>query len=184
MRFLKYHFPVAIILLITVIVAGCGGTTSTTTTPAPTATPTSVPTPTPSPTPVSTPSQTPQPTATPAPVNALIHTGQVTMNGTVETVLTNAAGKTLYYLTADTPTSTACTGQCTTFWFPLLATGAPTSTAPLPHQLTVLADANGQQVEYDGHLLYAFVGDSAAGQVHGEGIVSFGGTWHVVTPNL
>ena len=95
MRFLKYHFPVAIILLITVIVAGCGGTTGTTTTPTPTAT-----------------------------------------------------------------------------------------TTPLPHQLTVLADANGQQVEYDGHLLYAFVGDSAAGQAHGEGIVSFGGTWHVVTPNL
>jgi predicted lipoprotein with Yx(FWY)xxD motif len=176
MRFLKYYVPVAIIIFIAVIVAGCGGTTGTTTTPTPTATPTSVPTPTPSP--------TPQPTATPAPVNALIHTGQVTMNGTVETVLTNAAGKTLYYLTADTPTSTACTGQCTTFWFPLLATGTPTSTTPLSHHLTVLADANGQQAEYDGHLLYAFVGDSAAGQAHGEGVVSFGGTWHVVTPNL
>jgi predicted lipoprotein with Yx(FWY)xxD motif len=177
MRFLKYYVPVAIIIFIAVIVAGCGGTTGTTTTPTtPTATPTSVPTPTPSP--------TPQPTATPAPVNALIHTGQVTMNGTVEAVLTNAAGKTLYYLTADTPTSTACTGQCTTFWFPLLATGVPTSTTPLSHQLTVLADANGQQVEYDGHLLYAFVGDTAAGQAHGEGIVSFGGTWHMVTPNL
>jgi predicted lipoprotein with Yx(FWY)xxD motif len=176
MRFLKYYVPVAIIIFIAVIVAGCGGTTGTTTTPTPTATPTSIPTPTPSP--------TPQPTATPAPVNALIHTGQVTMNGTVETVLTNAVGKTLYYLTADTPTSTACTGQCTTFWFPLLATGTPTSTTPLSHQLTVLADANGQQAEYDGHLLYTFVGDSAAGQAHGEGVVSFGGTWHVVTPNL
>ncbi len=99
MRFLQYHFPVAIIILIAVIVAGCGGTTGTTTTPTPTATPTSIPTPTPSP--------TPQPTATPTPVNALIHTGQVTVNGTVKTVLTNAAGKTLYYLTADTPTTTA-----------------------------------------------------------------------------
>jgi hypothetical protein len=118
MRFLKYHFPVAIIIFIAVIVAGCGGTTGTTT-PTPTATPTSIPTPTPSP--------TPQPTATPAPVNTLIHTGQVTVNGAMKTVLTNAAGKTLYYLTADTPTSTACTGQCTTFWPPLLATGAPTS---------------------------------------------------------
>lgn len=176
MRFLQYHFPVAIIILIAVIVAGCGGTTSTTT-PTPTATPTRVPTSVP------TPSPTPQPTATPAPVNALIHTGQVTVNGTVETVLTNVGGKTLYYLTADTPTSTACTGQCITFWFPLLATGAPTSATPLLHQLSVLANANGQQVEYDGHLLYAFKGD-AAGQANGEGIVSFGGTWHVVTPNL
>ena len=177
MRFLKYHFPVAIIILIAVIVAGCGGTISTTT-PTPTAIPTL------SPTPVPTPSSTPQPTATPAPVNALIHTAQVTVNGTVETVLTKAAGKTLYYLTADTPTSSACSGQCTTFWFPLLATVTPTSATPLPHQLSVLTDPNGQQVEYDGHLLYSFVGDTAADQAHGEGIQSFGGTWHVVTPNL
>jgi predicted lipoprotein with Yx(FWY)xxD motif len=111
-------------------------------------------------------------------------TGQVTVNGTVKTVLTNAAGETLYYLTADTPTSTACTGQCATFWPPILATGTPTSSTPLPHQLSVLTDANGRQVEYEGHLLYTFSGDSAAGQAHGEGIVSFGGTWHVVTPIL
>jgi predicted lipoprotein with Yx(FWY)xxD motif len=32
--------------------------------------------------------------------------------------------------------------------------------------------------------LYTFSGDTAAGQAHGEGIQSFGGTWHVVTPNL
>jgi predicted lipoprotein with Yx(FWY)xxD motif len=106
------------------------------------------------------------------------------VNGTVDTALTNAAGKTLYYLTADTPTSTACTGQCTTFWFPLLATGTPTSATPLPHLLSVLTDPNGQQMEYDGHLLYSFVGDTAADQAHGEGIQSFGGTWHVVKPNL
>ena len=179
MRFLKHHFPVAIIILIALIVAGCGGTSGTTTTlPTPTAPTASVPTPVP------TPSPTPQPTATPRPVNALIHTAQVTVSGTVETVLTNAAGKTLYYLTADTPTSTACTGQCTTFWLPLLAAGALTSATPLPHQLSVLADANGQQVEYEGHLLYTFSGDTAAGQAQGEGIQSFGGTWHVVTPNL
>jgi predicted lipoprotein with Yx(FWY)xxD motif len=178
MRFLKHHFPVAIIILIALIVAGCGGTSGTTPPPTSTATTASVPYTVP------TPNPTPQSTATPSPGNALIHTAQVTVNGPVETVLTNAAGKTLYYLTADTPTTTACTGPCTTIWLPLLATGALTSSTPLRHQLSVLADANGQQVEYDGHLLYAFSGDTAAGQAHGEGIQSFGGTWHVVTPNL
>ena len=178
MRFLKYHFLVAIIILVALIVAGCGNTSGTTPPPTPAATLT------PSPTTVLTPSPTPQSTATPSPINALIHTAQVTVNGTVETALTNAAGKTLYYLTADTPTSTACTGQCTTFWFPLLATGTPTSATPLPHQLSVLTDPNGQQVEYDGHLLYSFSGDTAAGQAQGEGIQSFGGTLHVVKPNL
>lgn len=92
MRFLKHHFPVPIIILIALIVAGCGGTSGTTPPPTPTATTASVPTPIP------TPSPTLQPTTTPRPVNALIQTAQVTVNGTVETVLTNAAGKTLYYL--------------------------------------------------------------------------------------
>ena len=110
-------------------------------------------------------------------------TATVTVNGQSEMVLTNAAGKTLYYLTSDTPTSTACTGLCTTIWSPLLATGALTSATPLPHQLSVLTDPNGQQVEYNSHLLYTFAGDTAAGQAQGEGIQSFGGTWHVISPN-
>jgi predicted lipoprotein with Yx(FWY)xxD motif len=47
--------------------------------------------------------------------------------------------------------------------------------------LTVQADANGMQVEYNGHPLYTFSGDSASGQTTGEG---FGGIWHVVSPSL
>jgi len=104
--------------------------------------------------------------------------------GTTNPPATPPAGRTLYDLTADTPTSTACSGSCTTIWFPLLATGAPSSATPLPHQVSALTDANGQQVEYDGHLLYTFSGDTAAGQAQGEGIQSFGGIWHVVTPTL
>jgi len=124
------------------------------------------------------------PPATGGNASAVIQTATVTVNGQSVTVLTNAAGRTLYDLTADTPTSTACSRACTTIWFPLLATGAPSSATPLPHQVSVLTDTNGQQVEYDGHLLYAFSGDTAAGQAQGEGIQSFGGTWHVVTPTL
>ncbi len=67
---------------------------------------------------------------------------------------------------------------------PLLATSAPTSSMPLPHQLSPFADANGQQGEYNGHLFYTFSGDAAAGQANGERIVAFGGTWNVLTPNL
>ena len=131
---------------------------------------------------------TTNPSATPpttgGTASAVIHTSTVTLNGQSVTVLTNAAGRTLYDLTADTPTSTACSNSCTTIWFPLLATGTPSNATPLPHQLSVLTDANGQQVEYDGHLLYTFSGDTAAGQAQGEGIQSFGGTWNVVTPTL
>jgi hypothetical protein len=37
-----------------------------------------------------------------------------------------------------------------------------------------------QQVTAAGLVLYRFSGDSKAGQANGEGISSFGGTWHAV----
>jgi len=42
-------------------------------------------------------------------------------------------------------------------------------------------DANGNQVEYNGHLLYAYSGDTAPGQTNGEGLL---GKWFVATPGL
>ena len=99
------------------------------------------------------------------------------------TVLTDASGKPLYYLSADTATTLACTGTCPYTWPPLLATGTPTSATPLPHQLTILALPDGQHVEYDGHPLYTYSVDSPL-QAYGDGIQAFGGTWHVVTPDL
>jgi hypothetical protein len=43
----------------------------------------------------------------------------------------------------------------------------------------VLADSNGQQVQYKGHFLYTFVNDTP-GQVTGQGVQRF----FVATPNL
>lgn len=165
-RLLRYSSFVAFVVLLALAVTACGDS-NTATSPTPTTAPTT------------------QPTDTPTPAStALISTAQVSVMGTMTTVLTDASGKTLYYLTSDTPTSLTCTGSCLTAWPPILATGTPTSSAQLPHQLTVLADAAGQQVEYDGHLLYTFAGDSGPGQATGEGIQTGSGVWHVVTPDL
>jgi predicted lipoprotein with Yx(FWY)xxD motif len=167
-RLLRYSSFVAFVVLLALAVTACGDS-NTATSPTPTTAPTTAP--------------TAQPTA-PSASTALISTAQVSVQGTMTTVLTDASGKTLYYLTSDTPTSLTCTGACLTAWPPILATGTPTSSTQLPHQLTVLADAAGQQVEYDGHLLYTFAGDTGPGQATGEGIQTGSGVWHVVTPDL
>lgn len=113
----------------------------------------------------------------------LIKTSTATVSGKSETILTNAQGMSLYYRTSDMPPSTVCSGGCAGAWPPLVATGssAPTSATALPGKLTIVADANGNQVEYNGHPLYTYSGDTGPGQTTGEGV---GGIWHVVTPGL
>jgi len=114
---------------------------------------------------------------------ALIKTATATVKGTSETILTTVQGMTLYYRTTDMPPTTVCSGGCASVWPPLLVSGSstPTSATPLSGKLSAQADANGMQVEYNGHPLYNFSGDTAPGQTTGEG---FGGIWHVVTPSL
>jgi predicted lipoprotein with Yx(FWY)xxD motif len=110
-------------------------------------------------------------------------TASATVKGKAVTILTNAQGKTLYYDTQDTPTTASCNGGCAQSWPPLLfsGSGTPASSTPLPGKLSVVTTANGTQVAYQGHLLYAFASDSASGQVNGEGI---GGIWFAATTDL
>src|SRR5437588_4220664 len=98
-----------------------------------------------------------------------IKTASLTINGKSVTVLTNAQGMTLYYRTSDT-SSSVCSGGCASAWPPLLASGsmAPTSSTSLPGTLSVGQNANGNQVEYNGHPLYTFSGDKGPGQMNGE----------------
>ncbi len=126
----------------------------------------------------------PHPTATPtagAPASP-VGTAAVSVAGKVEPVLINSAGRTLYYFTADTPTRVACTGSCTGLWPPLLTTaGSLIAPSGIPGALSILHGANGAQVEYQGHPLYTYSGDTGPGQAHGEGLL---GTWFVATPGL
>jgi predicted lipoprotein with Yx(FWY)xxD motif len=102
-------------------------------------------------------------------------------NAKLGQLLVDAKGLTLYTLTnAGTPV--ACTGQCLTFWPPLLLPSG-TTTASGGAGVTGLgtvAGAGGTQVTEKGAPLYRFSGDTAAGSANGEGISSFGGVWHVV----
>jgi predicted lipoprotein with Yx(FWY)xxD motif len=127
------------------------------------------------------PATTGTPTPAPAAAAALIQSGTATVAGASMPVLTNSQGLTLYYRTTDTATSVSCTGGCATAWPPvLLPSGTPTGSAAVTGSLTVFAGPNGNQVLYNGHPLYLWMGDSAAGQATGDGVHSF----KVATPGL
>lgn len=111
---------------------------------------------------------------------ALVQTASVPVAGASTVVLTNTAGLTLYYRTQDTATSVTCTGTCAANWPPVLATGVPTHSASVTGTLTVFAGPLGSQVLYNGHPLYTWVKDTAAGMASGQGI----GGFLVATPAL
>jgi predicted lipoprotein with Yx(FWY)xxD motif len=53
----------------------------------------------------------------------------------------------------------------------------------LPGRLgTITRPGGAVQASYDGHPLYTFAGDFGPGDVGGNGVVQFGGTWHAVRP--
>ena len=109
-----------------------------------------------------------------------IKTATLTVGGKSMTVLTNAQGMTLYYRTSDTPTS-VCSGGCASAWPPVLSTTMPGVTTTLPGTFSLMNDANGSQVAYNGHPLYTYSGDSASGQANGQG---FGNIWFVAPTTL
>jgi predicted lipoprotein with Yx(FWY)xxD motif len=93
-------------------------------------------------------------------------------------IIVDDQGRTLYTLTnAGKPV--ACTSTCTRFWPPLLLPAGDTTPAGTGVTgLKVVAMNGGEQVAFQGDPLYRFAGDMKAGDTNGQGITSFGGTWH------
>ena len=100
-----------------------------------------------------------------------------TISGT--TVLTNAKGFTLYSFAPDTPATSKCYGSCAAYWPPV--TGAAPGSPGVPGQVgTITRTGGSQQLTYNGHPLYTYIGDSAPGQARGDNLNLNGGLWHEV----
>ena len=109
----------------------------------------------------------------------------VATSASLGTHLTSAGGLTLYTLSSDPKNKSTCAGQCAAFWPPLLITaGGTVSAGPgaTGRFATFTRSDASTQVSDDGRPLYYFANDAAAGQTNGEGVVAFGGTWHVAKP--
>jgi predicted lipoprotein with Yx(FWY)xxD motif len=95
------------------------------------------------------------------------------------TVLTNAAGRTLYWFAPDTPTTSRCTGDCAAYWPPV--TGTPKAGPGVTGRLGTISRPGGAvQATYDGHPLYTYVGDGGPGQARGNNLNLNGGLWYEV----
>ena len=100
-----------------------------------------------------------------------------TISGT--TVLTNAKGFTLYSFAPDTPTASKCYGSCAAYWPPV--TGTTAAGQGLPGKVGTIKRTDGtEQLTYNGHPLYTYIGDTAPGQAKGNNLNLNGGLWHEV----
>jgi len=100
-----------------------------------------------------------------------------TIGGT--TVLTNAKGFTLYSFAPDTPATSKCYGSCAAYWPPV--TGTAAAGQGLPGRVGTIKRTDGsEQLTYNGHPLYTYIGDTAPGQARGNNLNLNGGLWHEV----
>ena len=99
--------------------------------------------------------------------------------------IVNSSGHTLYLFRADHGTTSACYGQCATYWPPLLTTAKPVAAGRVKESLlgTTKRKDGKLQVTYKGHPLYTFVQDAKAGQTTGEGSNNFGAKWYALAPS-
>jgi predicted lipoprotein with Yx(FWY)xxD motif len=113
---------------------------------------------------------------------------QTTVVSTAKTklgrILVDSRGHTLYLFGRDRNGKSACSGQCASFWPPLIAKSRVRAEDGAKASLigrTKRADGR-MQVTYNHHPLYSFVKDTRKGQVKGEGLKAFGGVWDAVSP--
>jgi predicted lipoprotein with Yx(FWY)xxD motif len=103
-----------------------------------------------------------------------------------EQIVVDAHGRTLYALSPETAHRLLCkSSECLKFWPPLTVRSSKTKllAGPGVHgHLAILRRSNRVlQVTLGGLPLYRYSGDQAKGQANGQGIHSFGGTWHVLS---
>jgi predicted lipoprotein with Yx(FWY)xxD motif len=106
-----------------------------------------------------------------------------TRSTSIGTVLVNSQGHTLYWFAIDTATKSNCNGSCATYWPPVIGKPVAASGTSLPKGFGTITRSDGSvQATYDGHPLYTYAADSAAGMTSGNGLNVSGGLWWAMTP--
>jgi predicted lipoprotein with Yx(FWY)xxD motif len=107
--------------------------------------------------------------------------------GALGTVLVDGQGRTLYTLTSEASGTITCTSAsgCTQVWFEFdLGSGQTHKTQGSAQAALVGSETGakgGRLLTYHGWPLYTFSGDTADDRATGEGVSSFGGTWYALS---
>jgi predicted lipoprotein with Yx(FWY)xxD motif len=103
--------------------------------------------------------------------------------GSLGQTLVDSTGRTLYLFQKDSRDKSACAGACAASWPPLRDSGKPVAGTGLNASLlgTIKRSDGKAQVTYNGHPLYLFSGDQAAGDTNGQGVNAFGASWFVLS---
>jgi predicted lipoprotein with Yx(FWY)xxD motif len=106
------------------------------------------------------------------------------------TVVVDARGRTVYILTAPGKKNVPCedSNGCTAIWPDLpLPDGTTSAHAGSGIDASLLSSMKSSDGEtyptYNGYLMYEYAADSGPGQAHGQGSMTFGGTWWVLSPS-
>jgi predicted lipoprotein with Yx(FWY)xxD motif len=98
-------------------------------------------------------------------------------------VVTAGNGKTVYIFIPDAQGAPTCTAACAQAWPPLTVADGASATGGDGVDASMVGTADhpeaGTQVTYNGWPLYFFAGDSAPGDVNGQGS---GGVWYALDP--
>ncbi len=101
-----------------------------------------------------------------------------------ESIVVTARGRAVYLLTGDSKRHPECTkgNSCFQFWPPVTVSSLKKlSKAPgIKGKLGIWHRNGFSQVTLAGHPLYRFAPDTQRDHATGQGIKSFGGTWHVI----
>lgn len=94
-------------------------------------------------------------------------------------VLVDGRGMTLYVLSADGRGHSTCSNQCLQFW----PAAAPAAGKPAVRTGRTTTPGGTAVATVAGHPVYTFALDHQPGDVNGEGVKEFGGTWDAASPS-
>lgn len=106
---------------------------------------------------------------------------QLVTNSAHGSILTDSAGRSLYFFSIDANGSSGCSGDCAVHWPAFYTSDLRLPAGLHDSDFATITRADGNpQLTYKGWPLYYYAGDAAAGDVNGDNL---GSVWFVAKPD-